>query len=190
MTILIGLAAAVLVLLVVGLVSFNRLGRLCAEAEQSWANISVELSRRVELLDNMMVVARTYAEHEEETLRGVTEARRAVVAAATPGQAALASAQSTRAVLGLVEAYPELKADRQFQALNREMSVSADRISAARRYYNHVVGQYNGAIQTLPAAIVARLTGASELEYCNDEELDPRGPILTVPSRPCRTSAP
>lgn len=153
-------AAGVAVFIIVLIILYNRLVRLRLAARNAWADVDVHLKKRHELLPNLVETVKGYARHESQTLEKVTRLRQAAISALElgPGQAAAAEALLLAALggmLGLVEAYPELKANASFQDLMAGMTKLDDNIEYARRYYNASVREYNTATETFPISIIA-----------------------------------
>jgi len=161
-----GLACLFVVLIVVwGVVAYNRLVRLRNQVDASWAQIDVQLKRRYDLIPNLVETVKGYAAHERGTLEAVVAARGAAInAAQTPGVADRAQAENvlTQALgrlFALAEAYPDLKANQNFAALQGELANTEDKIAYARQFYNSAVQTFNTAVQTLPTNIVAGMGG-------------------------------
>ena len=158
---LIGIA----VVLVIGVtVSRNRFVRQRALVDESWGDIDVELSRRHDLIPNLVATVQGYAAHEREVLDTLVRAREDAAAhrADRPGAREEFEETVTRAlqsVLARVEAYPDLQASSGFLALQRELTLTEDRIAAARRFYNGNVRSYNTRVKTFPANLVAGIFG-------------------------------
>jgi LemA protein len=185
-TLMIIIALVLTGLVVLAVTTFNRIARLGNEITQAWSNIAVELTRRVDILDSMVDAVQRYTEHEHDTFRGVAEARNAVRAAATPSQAVAATTalnQAAGTIYGVVERYPKLKASKQFTQLNQQHIDNADRVGAARRYFNQVVVTYNTTISTLPVVLLAGVLGIAKREYFEDERSDPHGPRYNMARR-------
>lgn len=130
--------------------------------QNAWETIDAQLQRRSDLIPNLVETVKGYAAHESGTLQAVTNARAAVMNAATPEAKMAANEQLTGAVRNLfavAESYPELKANTNFQQLQAELSNTEDKISYARMSYNDCVMKYNNAIQTFPGSLVASLGG-------------------------------
>ena len=158
---------AILVLLWI-VTAFNRLVRLRNEAAQGASSIDVQLKRRADLIPNLVEAVKGYAAHESATFENIATARAATMAARTLPEKANADVVMTAALtglLGIAEAYPQLRAAESFTALQGQLADTEDKIAAARRYYNTVVRQLNTAIQTLPTNLVARATGFSERPF-------------------------
>jgi len=173
-TIVIVIVVAVLLLLAAVLL-FNGLIRRRNQVDNAWAQIDVQLKRRLDLIPNLVETVKGYAAHEREALEAVIQARSASMAAAPAGPAAQASADNMlsgalRQLFALSEAYPDLKANQNFLALQEELSSTEGRIAYARQYYNDSVLGYHNAIHQFPGLIVARLGGFREREFYEAED--------------------
>jgi LemA protein len=163
MTLLLGLVAAALVVGGLSLVvMYNRFVRQRALIDSSWGGVDVELTRRRDLIPNLVRTVEGYADHERALLQALVTAREAAAAHHADGPAALQQLeeQVSRAlgqVLVRVEAYPELKASAAFLDLQQQLTETEDRIAAARRFYNLNVGAYDSRVGTFPSNLVARL---------------------------------
>jgi LemA protein len=181
-TIIGGIACLVIVVLVIWIVvSYNRLVRQRNQVEASWAQIDVQLKRRYDLIPNLVETVKGYAAHERGTLDAVIQARAGAVDAAGGGPAGRAEAenvltQSLGRLFALAEAYPNLKANENFAALQAELGNTEDKIAYSRQFYNSAVQSYNNAIQTLPTNIIAGMTGFKAKEYFETGEGE-RGPV-------------
>ena len=158
----------VVVVLVVAVIAlYNNLVKLRNMVDNAWAQIDVQLQRRLDLIPNLVETVKGYASHERGTLDEVTEARAAVVNAGTPAGKMEADNMLTGALKSLfavAEAYPDLKANVNFQQLQAELSSTEDKISYMRQSYNDTVMKYNTAIQTFPAVLFAGMMGFSQRE--------------------------
>ncbi|HVE94035.1 MAG TPA: LemA family protein [Acidimicrobiales bacterium] len=168
MTALVVALALALVAAVGGVVFYNRLvGQRNAIAD-AWSGIDVQLTRRADLVPNLVAVVKGYQVHERETLEAVTAARAAAQAAKGPaesGEAERVLEGSVTSLLAVSEAYPDLKADESFLQLQTDLATLEEDISFARRYYNAVVRKFNTTQQTFPIVLVARPLGFREAEY-------------------------
>ena len=153
-------AIALLVVLVLGwaVAAYNRLVRLRNQVEASWAQIDVQLKRRHSLIPNLVETVKGYAAHERATLDAVISARAGAVNAADTSDRAAAEGVLTQALgrlFALAEAYPNLKANQNFAALQSELAATEDKIAYARQFYNSAVQTFNGAVQSVPTNIIA-----------------------------------
>ncbi|WBB68431.1 LemA family protein [Micromonospora sp. WMMD812] len=153
-----------LVVLVVAAVSgYNRLVRLRAQVQASWAQVDVQLKRRHSLIPNLVETVKGYAGHERATLEAVTAARAAAAGTRGGGADRVAAEGALTQALGglfaLAEAYPQLRASENFAELQRELSATEDKIAYARQFYNSAVQSLNTAVQTLPTNVIAGLGG-------------------------------
>ncbi len=159
MWILIIVLALVALLVIYLIVAYNGLIRGRNQIENSWAQIDVQLKRRLDLIPNLVETVKGYAAHEKETLDAVITARNAAVAAPnTPHAQAEADNAVTgtlRQLFALGEAYPDLKANQNFLALQEELTATEGRVAYARQFYNDSVLTYNNKLQQIPTVIFA-----------------------------------
>lgn len=160
---------AVLAAIVLWAVSiYNGLVALRQRVNQAFADIDVQLKQRHDLIPNLVETVKGYATHERETLDAVVKARNAAIAAHGPAEQAAAENVLTGALRGLfalAEAYPDLKANTNFQQLQSELSDIENKIAAARRFFNNAVQEYNTAIEQFPAALFAASFGFTRREF-------------------------
>ena len=150
----------VLVVAVIGL--YNNLVKLRNMVDNAWAQIDVQLQRRLDLIPNLVETVKGYAAHESGTLEEVTKARTAVMNAPTPEGKMQADGflpGALKNLFAVAEAYPDLKANTNFQQLQAELSNTEDKISYMRQSFNDTVMKYNTAIQTFPAVLIAGMMG-------------------------------
>ena len=162
------IAIVVLLLVVFGVVLYNRLIRLRNKVEEAWAQIDVQLQRRHDLIPNLVNTVKGYAAHEKSTLEDVTAARAAAVSAQGPAAAGTSEVALTAALgrlFALAENYPDLKADQNFRQLQEELSDTEDKVAFARQYYNDNVREWNTRIASVPDNLVAGLMRAQKAEY-------------------------
>ncbi len=164
----------VVVLVIVAVLSYNGLVRLKNEVENAWSQIDVQLKRRIDLVPNLVETVKAYAAHERETLDAVVRARNAAIAAPdTPAGQAEANTQlsgALRQVFALSEAYPELKANQNFLALQEELTATEGRVAYARQFYNDSVKDYNTKLEAFPSTIFARMMKYEKREYFEADE--------------------
>ena len=184
---------AIVVLIAIGIVvSYNRFVSQRNLIRDSWANIDTELRRRYDLIPNLVETVKGYASHERETFENVTRAR-AAAASATGSPAEQAAAEgpfvaALRQLFAVAEAYPELKANQNFLALQQELSNTEDRLQTSRRFYNSNVRNYNERVQSFPSNLIANGFHFEEEEFFEvDEGIREAGPPqvnFTDSSRP------
>ena len=165
----------VVLLLLLGIVSYNRFVSQRQQIRDAFANIDTELRRRYDLIPNLVETVRGYATHERETFERVTQARAAAVDAQGPAQQAQAENMLTAALRGLfavAEAYPELRASDNFQALQGELANTEDRIQTVRTTYNAQVREYNERVQSVPSNVIAGMFKFREEEYFEIDEAE------------------
>ena len=167
-----GVAALLLALAVVlvwTIVTANRFVRLRQHLRESWSDIDVEMKRRYDLVPNLVETVRGYAEHERDVLERVVELRnRAADSTGTPsaqGRDETALLLGLEKVFALAEDYPELRADRHFLELQRQLALTEDRIAAARRFYNGNARTLNVLRESVPTNLVARLMDVEPAEF-------------------------
>ncbi len=170
-TIVLIVIAAVLVLLILWLVAkYNVLVRFRNQVRNAWAQIDVQLKRRWDLIPNLVETVKGYTKHEAETLQRVTEARGAAQRAAGQGVAKQAEAESMLSgalgrLLVVVEAYPDLKANQNYLALQEELTSTENKIGFSRQFYNDSAMRLNNSIQMFPTNIVAGMFHFSPAEF-------------------------
>jgi LemA protein len=164
--------------LVVGIVAYNRLVSLRARVDNGWSQIDVQLRRRYDLIPNLVRTVQGYASHERDLFENVTEARsRAMDASAVPDQAQAENqiTRGLRQLLAVAEAYPDLKANESFLALQEELTGTESKIAYARQFYNDQVMRLNTLVGSVPTNVVANMFGFTSREFFDIE--DPaRGP--------------
>jgi LemA protein len=161
---------AVVLLLISLLVMYNRFVRQRTHVDESWGGIDVELTRRHDLVPNLVETVRGYAAHEQALLDNLVRAREAAAAhhADRPKQREgyeNAVGGALAQVLARAEAYPDLKASTTFLHLQAELTNTEDRIAAARRFYNGNVRAYNTRVRTFPSNLVAGAFGFDLREF-------------------------
>jgi LemA protein len=147
---------------------YNQLVAMRQRVGQAFADVDVQLKLRHDLIPNLVETVKGYAAHERGTLEAVVQARNAAVAAQGPAQQAAAENMLTgalRQMFALAEAYPDLKANQNFQHLQAELSDVENKIAAARRFFNNAVQEYNTGIQQFPAALFAATLGFSQRTF-------------------------
>jgi LemA protein len=164
----------VVLIVLAGVVSYNRFVSQRQLIRDAWANIDTELRRRYDLIPNLVETVKGYAAHERGVFEEVTRARAAAVAATgSPAEQAAAEGplvQALRQLFAVAENYPDLKANQNFLALQQELANTEDRIQTARRFYNANVRDYNRRVGQFPSMLIARMFGFREEEFFEIEE--------------------
>jgi len=168
-----------LALLVIGwlVLTYNGLVRLRNGVKNAWAQIDVQLRRRYDLIPNLVETVKGYAAHEKETFENVVKARQAGIDASSikeQGQAENMITGALRKLFALSEAYPDLKANTNFLALQEELASTENKIGFARQYYNDAVQTFNTRQQMFPANMVARMMGFEPSDFFELEEAEMR----------------
>ena len=186
----------ILLLIIVAVVVFgaismrNGLVQKRNNVEEAWHQIDVELTRRHDLIPNLVETVKGYARHEQETLDNVIRARGAAVNThGSAEQVAAAEGELSQALGRLIsvsEAYPDLKANQNYQALMGELSAAEDRLASARRYYNATVQELNTKIDSFPHNIFANQLGLKKSSYYEADEATKGAPKVNMTN----TSAP
>ena len=172
----------VVILIIAGIAMYNGLIRSRNQIENAWSQIDVQLKRRLDLIPNLVETVKGYAAHERETLDAVIRARNAAIAAPdTPHDQANADNQLTgalRQLFALGEAYPDLKANQNFLALQEELTATEGRVAYARQFYNDSVLTYNNKLQQFPTVVFARMLKFERREYFEADEAARTTPIV------------
>ncbi len=169
----------VVVAAIFAVLQYNGLVRLRNRIDAAWAQIDVQLRRRYDLIPNLVETVKGYAAHERETLEAVVRARNAGIDAqgvAAQGQAENMITSALRSLFALSEAYPDLKANESFLALQEELTSTEGRIAYARQFYNDAVLRLNTKVQSFPSNLIASMFGFSEREYFEIDDAS-RGPV-------------
>jgi len=156
------------VLIVSIIVIYNSLVQSKVRVDEAWSDITVQLKRRYDLIPNLIETVKGYAKHEKTVFQDVTEARSNAMNAQDPKAKAEAENMFTGALKSLfavAEAYPDLKANENFKALQDELVDTEDKIQAARRFYNGSARDLNIKIKTFPNILFAGPLGFKEREF-------------------------
>ena len=142
------------------IVTYNGLVKARQMVREAWSGIDVQLKRRHDLIPNLVETAKGYMKHESETLERVIQARNQAISAQGKGPAASGKAEAALGAalggfFGLVESYPDLKANENFLQLQAELTETENRISLARGIYNDVATQYNNKREVFPANLIS-----------------------------------
>jgi len=155
-------AAVVVLLVIIFGAMYNGLVRLNVRAQEAWSDITVQLKRRLDLIPNLVNTVQGYATHEKSVFEEVTKARSQAMNAQGVKETADAENMfegALKSLFAVAEAYPQLKADANFKALQDELVDTEDKIQAARRFYNGVVRDFNTKRTVFPTNIFANMLG-------------------------------
>ena len=174
------------VIVLIGLwliMTYNGLVSLRQRSRQAFSDIDVQLKQRHDLVPNLVETVKGYASHERGTLEAVVQARNAAIAAQGPAAQAQAEGMlqgALRQLFALAEAYPDLKANTNFQQLQSELADLENKIAAARRFFNNAAAEYNSTRESFPAVLFAQSMGFGPQEFFNLEEGE-RAAVRTAP---------
>jgi LemA protein len=167
--VLIVVAAVVLLPVLYVILTYNTLVALRNHIRDAWGNIDTELKRRYDLIPNLVATVKGYAAHEKEVFERITQLRAECLAnKGAIREQAVSESQLVAALerlLAVVENYPQLKADKNFLALQHELVNTEDRIQAARRFFNGTVRDYRNKCETFPSNIIAGTFGFEPQDY-------------------------
>jgi LemA protein len=148
--------------------SYNRFVGQEEAIKAQWAQVENQLQRRNDLIPNLVETVKGYASHEEGVFKDIADSRAKLVAAKSPDEAIAAANQQTSALgrlLAIVENYPNLKANEQFNRLMDELSGTENRIAVERMRYNERVQEYDTARRQFPANLTAKMFGFKEYPF-------------------------
>lgn len=168
MSLLMILAAIVLLVLIYVASTYNRLVRLRTHADEAWSGISVQLKKRHDLIPNLVETVKGFAAHERETFESVTQARTAAMQAGSVEEQAVAESNLNRTLgrlFAISEAYPELRSNQNFLHLQGELTVIESDLEKSRRYYNGAVRNKNIAVESFPSNMIANIFNFTKSEF-------------------------
>ena len=163
-------------LVLFGIYAFNKLRRADIGCEEALGGIDVQLTRRADLIPNLVNAVKGYAAHERAVFDEVTAARAGVSKAAQDGtiqEKAAAEARLDKAifdVLAVAEAYPDLKASVNFQQLQTDLTETENQVSFSRQFYNDAVKTLNNLVKTIPWLFFTGIAGVHEREFYDAPE--------------------
>lgn len=174
MKVLIAVIAAVVVIIGIFAGGYNSLVKAQTAVETKQADIQTQLQRRADLIPNFVSTVKGYSKYEQETLTAVTEARAKVSKASDAQSLSQANDELDKAISvwvnAVTEAYPDLKANQNYIALQDELAGTENRIAVARKDYNEAVQSYNTMIKTFPKNILAGMFGFEKAEFFTASE--------------------
>jgi LemA protein len=164
------ITVAVLALVTVSLsgCSYNKFTTQEEAIKAQWAQVQNQLQRRNDLIPNLVETVKGYAQHEESVYKDIADSRAKLLAAKSPEETIQAANQQTSALgrlLAVVENYPQLKANEQFNRLMDELSGTENRIATERMRYNERVQEYNAATRRFPGNVTAKMFGFKQYPY-------------------------
>jgi LemA protein len=165
MWIVIGVAVVVFLAIIA---MYNSLVARRVETQNAWSQIDVQLKRRYDLIPNLVETVKGYAKHESGTLERIVQARNQALTASSVADKAAAEGQlsiAIKGVIGLAEAYPDLKANQNFLSLQSQLAETENQISFARQYYNDAVATLNKLVRTLPWNLFTAMAGVHQRDF-------------------------
>jgi len=174
--------AIIVILLLFFWGGYNALVKLRNQVKNAWAQIDVQLNRRHDLIPNLIETVRGYKDFERSTLEAVTAARNQAQAGASANPAERAKLEGALGgalsrLMAVVEAYPDLKANQSFLALQTQLAETENKISSSRQVYNDTVLGLNNKIQMFPSNIVASIAGFKAAELFKVETPEEKEPV-------------
>src|SRR5580698_9807280 len=148
--------------------SYNKFVGQEEAIKAQWAQVQNQLQRRNDLIPNLVETVKGYAQHEEGVYKDIADARASLLAAQSPEETIQAANQQTSALgrlLAVVENYPQLKANEQFNRLMDELSGTENRIAVERMRYNEKVQEYDTSRRQFPANLTAKLFSFKEYPF-------------------------
>ena len=170
----------VFAVITISVMIYNSLVQRRNQVKNAWAQIDVQLKRRLELIPNLVETVKGYASFEQKTLQDVVAARNIAIAAPSTatGQASADNALSgaLRQLFALSEAYPDLKANASFLSLQEELSNTESRIAYARQFYNDAVLAYNNSVHSFPSVLFASIFKFSDHDFFEATDAEKTAP--------------
>ncbi len=168
--------AIIAVLAVFLIAMYNGLVKSRVRVNEAWSDITVQLKRRFDLIPNLVSTVKGYAKHEKGVFEEVTKARSAVMQASESGDPKKTAEsenmfnQTLKSLFAVAEAYPDLKADKNFQQLQADLTDTENKIQASRRFYNGAVRDLNTKVQVFPTNIFAGMFGFHKREFFDSDD--------------------
>jgi len=178
LAVIVAILVLVAIFAVVGM--YNHFVTLRNRIDNAWHQIDVQLRRRYDLIPNLVETVKGYAAHERGTFEAVTQARTAAMSAKSVKEQAQAEnmlAGALKTLFAVSEAYPELKANQNFLALQEELTGTEGKVAYARQFYNDMVMQFNMALQKFPGNVMASMFRFTPRDYFEVEEPAAREPV-------------
>lgn len=169
------LIALIILLLIWGVVTYNRLITERLKVHTQWSQIDVVLKQRFDLIPNLMETVKGYAAHEKEALQAVTDARNRYLGAADAEGQMKASTELSGAMgrlMAVAESYPELKANQNFLHLQQQLSEMEEKLANYRQFYNDTVLRYDRLLETVPTNLIAKMFHFKKEAFFKVEEAE------------------
>jgi LemA protein len=161
---------------------YNSLVVLRNRVRNAWSQIDVQLKRRYDLIPNLVETVKGYAAHEKEIFERVAEARNQAINARGAADTARANnmlSDTLKTLFAVAEAYPDLKANQNFLALQEELSATENKIAFSRQFYNDTVLAYNTGIETFPRNVLAGMFNFKEEQLFQIPESEKAAPKVS-----------
>src|SRR3989339_1427738 len=152
---------------------YNRLVVLLNRIKEAWSGIEVQLKRRTDLIPNLVSTVKGYAKHEKIVFENVTKARSALMGAQGVKDTQAADnmlSGALKSLFAVAEAYPDLKANTNFQDLQRQLEDTEDKVAYSRQFYNSNVLDFNTKVQMFPSSLIANAFAFKPFEFFEAEE--------------------
>lgn len=162
------IGGVVVLVAIIMFVYYNKFVRLSHQIDNSLSQIDVQLTKRGDLIPNLVNMVKGYMKHEKAVIKEVTDARKALVSAKGVEKKMAAGNQlqsALKSIFAIAENYPDLKANQNFLQLQNELSAIEDKIAYARQYYNDGIMSYNVSVDVLPGKFFANIYGFQKKDY-------------------------
>jgi LemA protein len=166
----------IIVLVILGVILYNRLVSLKNRVLEAWSGINVQLKKRYDLIPNIVNTVKGYASHESNTLEKVIQARNQAMSSGANGninaqvEAENQLTGSLKSLFAVAENYPDLKANTNFIELQKTLGEVENDLSNARRYYNALVRDNNTAVESFPSNIIANNFNFEKYDFFEIED--------------------
>jgi LemA protein len=184
---LLQIAALAIVAMPLGGCSYNKFVSQEEAVKAQWAQVENQLQRRNDLIPNLVETTKGFAQHEESVYKDIADARSRLLAAKTPDESIQAANQQTAALgrlLAVVENYPQLKSNEQFNRLMDELAGTENRLSVERMRYNERVQEYNTSRRQFPANLTAKMFGFKDYPFFQVPESAKQVPKVNFGKQP------
>ena len=165
----------IVIIILFVLITYNGIVKLQNKVKEAFATMDVYLKKRWDLIPNLVETVKGYAKHESETLESVIKMRNTSYDSMTNSEKINTNEEVNKGLsklIALTENYPEIKADKNFIKLNKELVTVEDEIANSRKYYNAVVRMFNNKVEMFPNNIIAKIFGfkSEKMFEANEDE--------------------